>query len=380
MPLRRTAALARPTAPAQLLRVLLAASLLVACGSTRDVQRGESIEVEGVLGGGLPEDLVAHPVYQASFEAVKSALDTDETAVARRALQRLQVRLEADLASTPTMQAARERGDSLSALVLAGDLPSRRGVQAAIQIADGFERVIDGRARTEALDLGLELTRRDGEELVDVALVARSAWPAPLTLRPGPGLLHVRRTSIEPRTGDIAAAESDLPLEDLVVLEVPPGGEARTTVATIEIAVPVGAIATRLSASLSFNGGLVVEAGERYPARDRLVPRASRTDFPGWVPLGYVDPLLLGQLARRGDAPLAMVLEHAVRIAPTRVEDALDQLGLAAEVLPPDGVRVLVPALRWLVGDMSIGLDEREWRAWLLDRLEDRRALGFARE
>jgi len=360
--------------------VLLAAALASACGSTRDVRRGESIEVEGALGGGLPDDVVAHPVYQASFEAVKAALDSDETAVARRALERLRARLEADLAVTPTLEVARERGDSLSALVLAGDRPSRRGVQAAVQIADGFERVIDGRARTEALDLSLELTRRESEELVDVALVARSAWPAPLTLRPGPGLLRVRRTSIEPRTGDLASSESDLPLDELVVLEVPPGGEARATVATIEIAVPVGAIATRLTAWLSFNGGLVVEDDERYPARDRDVPRASRTDFPGWVPLGYVDPRLLGQLARRGDAPLAMVLEHTVRIAPTRVDDALDQLGLAAEVLPPESLRVLVPALRWLVGDTSIDLDEREWRAWLLDRLERRRALGFARE
>lgn len=366
----------RPTATTTL--ALASLGLLAACGSTRNVQRGESIEVAGVLGEGLPDDLVAHPVYQGSFDAVKDALDSEETLVAQAALRRLRARLDADLAVTPTLEAARQRDDSLSALVLSGDRPSRRGVEAAIQIADGFDRVIEGRARTDSLELSLELVRRDGEELVDVALVARSDWRSTLTLRPGPGLLHARRTSIEPRTGDIASMETDLPLEDLVVLDVPPGGEARVAVATLEIAVPVGAIATRLSARLSFNGGLVVENGERYPARDRDVPLASRTDFPGWVPLGYVDPALLGQLARRGDAPLALLLEHTVRIAPTRIEDALDELGAAAEVLPPQSVRMLLPALRWLVGDTSIDIDEREWRAWLIERLEGRRELGLA--
>ncbi|MEL6905784.1 MAG: hypothetical protein AAFP22_10280, partial [Planctomycetota bacterium] len=185
-----------------------------------------------------------------------------------------------------------------------------------------------------------------------------------------------RRTSIEPRTGDLAVDASESTIADPPVLEVPPGGVARLRIAQVAIEVPVGAIATEMTTRLSLNSGAVVEKGRRYPARDFTVTPSARTDFPAWVPLGYLEPADLVGLVERGDAPLPAILERTVRIAPARRGETLDMLGLAAETLPPQALRPAMPALRWLSGDSSLQLDERGWKVWLAQRLEERRAGG----
>ncbi|MEL6427804.1 MAG: hypothetical protein AAFU73_19510 [Planctomycetota bacterium] len=330
--------------------------------------------------------LVVHPVYQTAFDAVKAALDAEDTAVAASTLRRLRARLEADLETAPGFDEARrsvgaqgsERtgGGPREAAVLAGLAPSRESVEAGLRVADGFERVVEGRLRMEALTPTLELVRSAEGELVDVVLVARSTWSFPLTLEPGPGVLRVRRTSIEPRTGDLAVDASESTIADPPVLEVPPGGVARLRIAQVAIEVPVGAIATEMTTRLSLNSGAVVEKGRRYPARDFTVTPSARTDFPAWVPLGYLEPADLVGLVERGDAPLPAILERTVRIAPARRGETLDMLGLAAETLPPQALRPAMPALRWLSGDSSLQLDERGWKVWLAQRLEERRAGG----
>lgn len=363
------------------LTVLLAALALpfaVGCGSFAGSlaggSNGRTVQVDPAYTGGA---LVVHPVYQAAFDAVKTALDEDELGVADATLRRLRGRLLAEREALPTVAQAKANQGDLSYQVLSGVLPARENVEAALRMVDGFGKVVEGRKRMAAIDLEIRVERIEGHEAVRVSLVGRSTWHRSLTLYPGPVTVDLRRTSLEPRAGLERQDAAKEALADSLSLEIPAMGEVALPLMEIPIEVPVGAIATRMRVSLKFIGGTVEEEDESYPARDITAEAAVRTDLAGWVPATLVDPNELVELVERGNAPLPAILERTVRIAPLRYDETLDRLGAALETLPVEALRTLVPALRWLTGSTQFGRDELAWRNWLLKRLEERRESGL---
>ncbi len=323
---------------------------------------------------------MVHPVYQTAFDAVKTALDEDELGVADAALRRLRGRLMSERQSLPTVAQAKANQGDLSFQVLSGELPARENVDAALRMVDGFGKVVEGRKRMGALELEVLVERIQGQEAVQVSLVGRSTWPTPITLRPGPVALDLRRTSLEPRAGIERQDAANQALDESLALEIPAMGEVSLALTEIPIEVPVGAIATRMRVSLRFIGGTVEDGGESFPARDIVAEPAQRTDLAGWVPASLVEPDELVELVKRGNAPLPALLERTVRIAPSRHEETLDRLGAAVETLPVESLRTLVPSLRWLKGSTQFGRNELAWRNWLLGRLEERREAGVSHE
>ncbi len=330
--------------------------------------------------GGVPvgASMAVHRVYRAAFDAVEAALEVDDLIVAQATLGRLEGRLAIDQQSAPTMAEAKARQDEIAIRTLSGELPSAESVAAALRVADGFGKVIDGRSRMEAIDLRVALERRPGTEMVDLLLVAKSSWPEPLVLSPGLGGVEVLRASLEPRTGIERRESSIQVVEEGTRLKLPPGEEVRMTLLELPIEVPVGAIATRMEAFVYFNAGSVSDAGRVLPMRTEDLPRAKRTDLAGWVPGSLVEPSELSGLVGRGDAPLPAILERAVRIAPDRRDEALDRLGKVVQTLPIESFEAVVPAVRWIVGTNQFGRDEKRWRDWLIERYETRAAAGEA--
>ena len=115
----------------------------------------------------------------------------------------------------------------------------------------GYELVLGGRERSEALDLSLQLERGAGASgpRVEVWLVARSRWPEELVLLPGALVLSVLRTEMDSRarSGDRAVLlERDPGTE----LRVPGGGSARWSLGSLEAGVAERSLASRLRVDL----------------------------------------------------------------------------------------------------------------------------------
>ncbi|MEM1449663.1 MAG: hypothetical protein AAF957_23630 [Planctomycetota bacterium] len=357
---------------------LLLAALLAAGCATRSAAPPRPVELDREPGSAnVP--LTVHPAYTASFEAIRLALEVNDLAVARGALRQLRARLAADRVNAPTLAQARERDDDIALRTLAGELPSRESVDAAVKMADGFEKIVEGRLRLEAVQLRIDVVRSETEEQqADVVLYGRSDWNGDLRIQPSAASLVVERTSLEPRTGQERRASTTVGLDEAPILQIPAHGEARVVIGSLPIEVPVGSIATRMRVDVRCNGGTISEDDEDYPARDIAVRYGERTDIPGWIPSTVVAPVELVELVERGNTPLALMLECAVRIAPGRRDEALDRVGVAIQTLPMQSMRTLVPAVRWLAGTDQFGRDERAWRTWLIERVEERKREGRA--
>ena len=353
-------------------RVILTLLFLVSCGQSAG-RRPTPVAFQPVINGAA---LVVHRAYTASFDALHAALEADDLLVAESTLARLKQRLAADRATAPSIAQARQRDDAIAARTLSGELPSAENVAAAMRMSAAFERVIAGRVRMAAIELDLALVRRPGTEMVDVILTARSTWSEALVLEPGAGRLEILRASLEPRTGAERRESRIRTLEEGTRLEIPAGGEVEVRVTEVPVEVPVGAIATRMEAAMTFNNGTVSEGKESLPMRDLELSGVRRTDLAGWVPTALVDPIELAELVQRGGAPLPAILERAVRISPARRDETLDRLGEVVRTLPMEAFHSIVPALRWVVGTNEFGRDEKRWRDWLIERYETRAAAG----
>lgn len=315
-----------------------------------------------------------HVSYAAAVEALKEALEEDDLLLARSTTRQLQGRLNRELDSAISLPQARTRTDNVAALTLSGDLPSRESVEAALIALERFENIIDGRERLRAVSLRIELRRRPGEEMVEAWLTGESAWTEALTIRPFAASILIGRLHIDKGGFEVNWTESVV-LEDVVELSLPPGAAASRLLAALPIQVPVGAMATRMSVTLVCTGGELEQAGEPFPAREISVAEGERTDIAGWIPTGLVEPQRLVQLVEQGRGATDVLLECAIRIAPSRREEALDGLGRAVQTLPPEAVGPVVPAIRWLMGVRGVdgfGRDERDWKELLVERYDRR--------
>jgi len=319
-----------------------------------------------------------HVSYAAAFEALKEALAEDDLLLARSTARQLQGRLNRELGSAISLAQARTRTDDVAALTLSGQLPSRESVEAAQVAVERFENIIDGRERLLAVNLTVELRRVPGEERVEAWLTGESSWVEALTVRPFAASILIGRLHIDQEGFEVNWTESVV-LEDALELTVPARAAASARLLALPIQVPVGAMATRMSVTLVCTGGELEEGGTRFPAREIAVAKGERTDIAGWIPAGLVEPRRLIELVGQGRGATDVLLECAIRIAPSRRAEALDGLGRAVQTLPGEAVRPAVPAIRWLMGVSGIdgfGRDERDWKELLSERYERRVQAG----
>lgn len=344
--------------------LLLAAPALLLGGSCAAPARG----------GEPPLTVVAHPAYQEAFSAVKLALDTDDLDVARATLARLEGRLRRDAQTLPTLKEARERSetDDLAARVLGGELPAAENARAGLDMAEAFGEVIEGRRIMEALDVDVTLERTGGSDTAALRLECSSGWTHPVELRPGAATVTLHRTSVFKDTGAEETERTTIPVAAPGALRLEPGARDGATLLEVPVEVPKGAMATRLRASVRFNGGHLDVGEQRLPARAFDVGPALRTDLPGWMPAGALGPDALLAAIKRGNPPLNAALERAVRIPEARREEALDLLADAVQTMPAGALRTSIPALRWLAQAASAHRDEEAWRQFLIQRVEGR--------
>jgi hypothetical protein len=333
-----------------MLRAVLSALLLLAllsCTSSGGTGLGDAGLGDTGSSPREPLEQVEQAVPTVSVpEAFRPALEALEEAVRERAngraralLQRLELRLEAD--------------------------PGAR--QQLAPVLAGYELVLGGRERSEALDLSLQLERGAGASgpRVEVWLVARSRWPEELVLLPGALVLSVLRTEMDSRarSGDRAVLlERDPGTE----LRVPGGGSARWSLGSLEAGVAERSLASRLRVDLRARAARVGEAGREYPAEALAASPSRHVELAGFLPAAATPA---GELQRAALAPEVGIdswAERVVRLAPEDYADAITGLrSLVAErATDLEILDRLAPALRWLLEGQAPGASPAEWRAW----------------
>jgi len=290
------------------------------------------------------------PRYQAQLAALTGAVREGEDDMARRMALRLRARLGAEASG--------------------GMDP---GLQAALAILEGCDRILRGRLLLEALDL--ELAERPGPDAnsTRVVLRARSRSRTRVEVRPGGALLRVHRITLGPegkegrivRTYGVGSVE--LLSLDEGWLEVPLGAFSTT--------IPSNTLGARTHWTLELLAGEVLEEGRPYPAQEIQVQGSERIDLAPFLPNTPVAPEDLAAYVTRPGVALAPILERTVRIAPADREQALDRLTPLVEVMVAEQITRLVPTLRWLSRTGVPGRDPLAWREWLRRRAQVRGAV-----
>lgn len=294
------------------------------------------------------------PRYQAAFQALKDALDNREDETARRILGQIQGRIAADRArETEAIRTARPE-----------EAPPRTTEDAAL-LAEGFGRILDGRARVDTMQLELILRRIKNEDsLCRVVLRGTTSHTAPLTFRPGPGTLRVQRVTISP-TGNEGRSVSEASVQDLEELVLDPDGSVEVPLGTFPVYSGPGSLAARTTWSLHFRSGAVLQGEESYPAMMVDVGKVERIDLAPFLPTAPVAPEELAAYVQRPDANLPPIVERTVRIPEDQHEAALELLAPVAARFTHEEMRRLVPCLRWLGRTSAPGGDPLAWKLWI---------------
>ena len=299
-----------------------AALLLVVLGACQ----GPEYDVSGDRFAVVPD------VLMPSFEALAAAVDDGEDSIARLILGRI-------LAFDPDEE--------------------------TLELALAYERVLDGRALSDELDLVLfgEFAERGRIEL---SLIAESV-PSTLRLTTGGASLRVHMTWIDP-AGTEERRVTTVPLPDLTELELPAGNETR--VELTDFTLPIGnALAARARISLRLVAGeFVLEDDTTLPAQYLDVRPCELVRLAPFLSPVAVGPEELARYVRAGRITTPALLERAIRIAPSRRREALDLLTPIALELDRVRLAEILPALRWLSGNSSAGGDVDRWHEWLVDR------------
>lgn len=279
-----------------------------------------------------------------AFEALQSALEADDTRLARRLLARIWSR--------------KPKGETR-------------------ELAEGFERIVSGRECADGLELALECRAAPGAASasgtsvvtpVRVVLSATSRSARGFTLRPGPATLVITRTAVDARGNERSNVEITS-CGDIPRLELTRGATLETELATLDLPFSDAALAVRMRVELEFRSGTFVRDGEDLPAqRLRVAAGEATARTAALEAAGPVEPGALAALASPGKFSATSALEIAVRVPPEARERALDALWPLVGTLPEVEVKRLVPALRWLALTSEPGGGAEAWRAYLRNR------------
>ncbi|MCP3914176.1 MAG: hypothetical protein GY711_01325 [bacterium] len=327
------------------LTLIVVAALAAACASTSTPSYSQP-RITGIAG--------VAPHYQPAFLALKDAVDEREDVTARRILTQLRARIDADRARET--QAIRDAAE--------GEQPPRT-TEDAERLAEGFEKVLDGRAFVDTLQLEL-ITRRvkDSDTTMRIVLRGTTTHPAPLTLRPGPATLRVQRVTIGPN-GQEGRSVRKTAVRNVEKLALDPNGSFELPLGTFPMLSGPGALAARTSWSLQLRSGVVLAEGESYPAMHVRVKSAEHVQLAPFLPRTPVAPEELVAYVQRESPTLPPIIERTVRIPAEEQDEALRLLAPVAAAFTDDQMRRLVPSLRWLGHTAAPGGDPLAWKMWL---------------
>ena len=272
---------------------------------------------------------------------------------------------------------------ALERAVLSGDDADARGVLqtlmalqptgGALELARGYEKILDGRAAVAALSLRLDETYEKvapGPGFVLVTFVSQSKDGRTLRVTPGPSTLHVTFASIDAE-GDQSQNTEAFPLDTLGSFEAS-DGETRTEIARFPVKLPKGALALRVVCDLELRSGSVADGERNLPAmRMRVATGEVVLLSAELAQKGLSAPGDLALHVESGQGTARAALQIAVRLPRADRERALDLLGNIANDLPRNSILSLTSALRWIAPEPKLGADVDAWRAYLLDRARE---------
>jgi hypothetical protein len=312
-------------------------------------------------------------------------------------------------------------GDDLTARRILMGIYSRAPQGRALSLAEAFERVLAGRAAVAELHLKL-VARPESDPpggavnapsgaanapsgaasasngapsapgaatdaalqpaprvVARLVLVAENSSDVPIELRPGPATLTTTKTSVAPvpvpriesaSLGSQEERSETHPYTELKSLRADPGHSVEIELARFFIDVPENLLAVRLSFELELRSGVIVRDGRELPAMNVAV---RGDEVTCWIHLRHpewkatpesLEEFAVGTGTTAGDC----ALEIAVRMPPADRERALDRLASRERDIPRIRLEELVPALRWLTDDSTLGGDPDLWRAFLRAR------------
>jgi len=318
----------RKTTPAEL-RVRSAALIglaLVAC-------QAPAVE-PGVGPSRLDERL------QPAFAELKAALDEDADEVARAILSRLKPRCQDEL---------------------------------SLQIVEGYERILGGRALRDSVEAWLSVEEAEGGFALSLSLKHDGDHELLLS----PGYLRVEWAAMSIDTLGRQSAQVDGRVVNVTEAWVLPSGEElKLSLGVDSPRIGDSALAVRVEWKVSLGAGSFSRGGERFPAqglpvRDGVIVRLAKE-----LPTGAVEASELFRYALGDTVRLPALLERAVRIHPARYEAALDLLSSLEPQFSPSALRGVVPVIAWLTGTTGISASGEEWRLWLQERARAKEQTG----
>ena len=323
-----------------------------------------------------------------------SCTATDEPDVAQSIVIQAPARLEVpaqqvDTAFAPALTSiaeAIEAGEDGLARGLLEAVLQRQPTGRALEVAEGFRRILDGREVVAGLDLRLFTEpvpdAQPPGSLVRVLLSVGHRFPERVDLALGPATLSRTTTVVELEPGAIGDGEREVSVIErhgadrvnfdvLSDLRLEPD---TTRVIELTVAELVGgrALAIRDLWRFAPRAGHVVRGGESLPAQDVHAAVAEHIRLAPWLPASPLPPEELVAYVEREHITAPPLMERTVRIPLSRRADTLELLAAKAPELGDERLEELVPALRWLARTTEPGGDARAWRTWL----EGRRAGG----
>ncbi len=302
---------------------------LAACISPYEARaaRLEAAALAQELRAGVPEELMP------AFEAVVQALEDGDEEVARGALRRV-------FASSPEGR--------------------------ALELAQAFERILDGRALSAELDFSLV-----AEELFDspgrfrITLLAAHHSDEPLRLYTSGARLRQMLLIVSP-DGD----EHRLSRREAVTfpaeLLVPVDETVRVPITELQLQAPKGLLALSSELKLELLPGEFIDAsGRSLPAQRVPVEALELVRLAEFLPTTTVEPEEVARYVALGRIYQPALMERVVRVAPERRDEALDELSPLVAGMGLIELELLVPGLRWLSRTTRPGGDPEAWRRWM---------------
>jgi hypothetical protein len=273
------------------------------------------------------------PALEPAFSALGAAVAARDDALAERILARI-------LASDP-------------------DEPTRAH-------AEVYRRILRGRALGRELRLSLAAEPADDGASVEVALLAGHGMEQTLEVRGGAGTLRQLLTGLDGAGTESRLARS-VAVEAVERLRLPPGEPRRVRLGRYEVPVG-GALGVQARWDLHLPAGTIRADGGDFPLDGVSVAGCETLRLAPWLPQGPVEPGELARYVADGGRSMPAVVERTVRVPLDHRGEALEALVPVAAELPVIDLPVLIPALRWLSEERSLGADAEAWARWLQAR------------
>ncbi|MCK6446275.1 MAG: hypothetical protein L6Q99_07780 [Planctomycetes bacterium] len=306
----------------------------------------------------------------------RRALVSDDAATIDPALR---PRIAAFEPAFDALSAALADGDEAAARAILARVRALRPVGPALEVADAFERILDGRAAARALELRLLVRggapanvtpgapRADGPRKPRrLALAAVSSHPTAVKLYASAARLESSLFGVDVRGFEHRSAHTRS-IDQLGELELSPDDPELLDVAEFDVPFS-NELAVRSRFELVLVQPEIEIDGRRLPLSTLVVAPCEVDVLAPFLPTAAVEPAELARYLERPGFGLPAALERAVRIAPDRRDEALDLVAPVLARMNRMDLERATPCLRWLSGDRERGANPDSWRAWALER------------